>query len=140
MPDSYEIYSIGIISKEEDHSKIILRDRYRKAVLGLDGFSHIQVLYWLHKNDDPDQRRTLQVYPRGKRSNPLSGVFATRTPVRPNPIAVSICKVLSIEESTEETTILVDRIDAFDGSPVIDIKCHIPRDIDPSEIRLPGWV
>lgn len=136
MQDSFEIYSLGTISTKADHPVIMIKERYCEAILGLEGFSHIQVLYWLHQNDDAAQRNILRVYPRGKRSNPLSGVFATRSPVRPNPIAVSICRVLSIKE----TRIVLDQIDALDGSPVIDIKCHIPKPMDESCSRVPDWV
>jgi tRNA (Thr-GGU) A37 N-methylase len=78
----------------------------------------------------------MQVHPRKNKQNPLRGVFATHSPLRPNLIALSICKILSIKD----TTIFIEKIDAFDGSPVIDIKCYIPSSELGSDIRLPDWV
>ena len=66
----------------------------------------------------PEQRAILQVHPRRDPSNPLRGVFATRAPVRPNLIALSRCRVLSVQGNVIE----VDGIDAFPDSPVLDIK------------------
>jgi len=89
-----------------------------------------------HIYDTPEKRNVLQVHPRSNKKNPLTGVFATHSPLRPNLIAISICKILSIDGNT----IRIDKIDAFEGSPVIDIKCFIPSKVAESDIRLPGWV
>ena len=64
------------------------------------------------------KRSILQVYPRADKNNPLTGVFATHSPVRPNLIAISKCKIISVKENVIE----VDDIDAFSDSPVIDLK------------------
>ena len=113
------------MNKEAGRTRIILERKYEPGLLGLDRFSHIQVLYWFDRNDTPRERSILQVHPRGNKSNPLSGVFATRAPVRPNLIALSLCRIVSIRENI----IVIDRIDAFPGTPVLDIKPYIP-DID----------
>ena len=87
---------------------------------GLDGIAPgqiIVVLFWLHKSD----RDRLKVYPRGDRSRGLWGVFATRSPVRPNPIALSELKVLSIRNNFIE----VSGLDILDGTPILDIKKKI---------------
>jgi tRNA-Thr(GGU) m(6)t(6)A37 methyltransferase TsaA len=102
----------------------------------LAGFSHIQVLFWFHKNDTADRRKTLRVHPRKDKNNPLSGVFATHYPLRPNPIGLTLCKIKSIED----LQIKIEDIDAFDGTPVIDIKCYIPSSAAELDIRLPAWV
>ena len=67
-------------------------------------------------------------------ANPLTGVFATHSPRRPNPIALSRCR---IREVTLDG-ILVDQIDALDGSPVIDIKSFFPLD-DEGPVKVPDW-
>jgi tRNA (Thr-GGU) A37 N-methylase len=64
------------------------------------------------------RKEILQVHPRGNPENPLRGVFATRAPVRPNLIAISRCRVLSVEGRV----IAIDDIDAFPDTPVLDIK------------------
>ena len=136
MNDRYYIFPVGIINKENENVRIEIDEAYREALLGLDDFSHITVLYWFHENDTPEKRNTLQVHPRKNQQNPLRGVFATHSPLRPNLIALSVCKILSIKD----TTIFIEKIDALDGTPVIDIKCFIPSSDLGSDIRLPDWV
>ncbi len=87
---------------------------------GLDGIvvgQTIVVLFWLHRA----ARDVLKVYPRGDRSKGLRGVFATRSPVRPNPIAISELLVLAINGDQLE----VSGLDILDGTPIIDIKKKI---------------
>jgi L-fuculose-phosphate aldolase len=89
---------------------------------GLDGISPgqtIVVLFWLHQA----ARDILKVYPRGDRSRGLHGVFATRSPVRPNPIAISELKVQAIHGNKLE----VAGLDILDGTPIVDIKKKISR-------------
>jgi tRNA-Thr(GGU) m(6)t(6)A37 methyltransferase TsaA len=138
MTAEYTIYPIGFIKKKNDNETVIEIDQaYTEALLGMEGFSHLVVCYWFHKNDTPETRRTLQVHPRKDKKNPLTGVFGTHSPVRPNPIAISYCKKLAIQNNA----ILIDRIDAFDGTPVIDIKPYIPVDkLLEEEILVPDWV
>ena len=136
MKNRYYIFPVGVIKKENENVRIEVYKEYRDALLGLDDFSHITVCYWFHGNDTPEKRKTMQVHPRKNKQNPLSGVFATHSPLRPNLIALSICKILSIKD----TTIFIEKIDALDGSPVIDIKCFIPSRELGSDIRLPDWV
>jgi tRNA (Thr-GGU) A37 N-methylase len=76
------------------------------------------------------------VHPRKDEKNPLTGVFATHSPLRPNLIGLTICKIKSIQDRRIE----IEDIDAFDGTPVIDIKCHIPASISASDVRVPDWV
>ena len=93
-------------------------EQYQPALLGVDQLDSIWVLYWFDRNDTPAGRRILQVHPRRDPDNPLRGVFATRAPVRPNLIALSRCRVLSVHDNIIE----IDEIDAFDDTPVLDIK------------------
>jgi tRNA-Thr(GGU) m(6)t(6)A37 methyltransferase TsaA len=136
MKTRFYVFPVGVIRKEEDSVRIEIDEAYRDAFLGLDGFSHITVCYWFHENDTPEKRKTLQVHPRRNKQNPLTGVFATHSPLRPNLIGLTICKILSIKD----TTIFIEDIDARDGSPVIDIKCFIPSSELGSDIKLPDWV
>jgi len=78
----------------------------------------------------------LQVNPRKDKRNPLTGVFATHSPMRPNLIALTLCKILDLDG----TTIKIEEIDAIDGSPVIDIKCYIPSTRSFTDLNLPDWV
>jgi tRNA (adenine37-N6)-methyltransferase len=91
--------------------------QYREGLDGINVGQTIIVLFWLHKS----ARDILKVYPRGDRSKGLRGVFATRSPVRPNPIAISELKVLSIHDNHIE----VSGLDILDGTPIVDIKKKI---------------
>jgi tRNA-Thr(GGU) m(6)t(6)A37 methyltransferase TsaA len=133
---SYKINPIGVVRKDGDDAWIEVFDKYTDGLLGLDGFSHILVLYWFDRNDTPENRRALQVHPRKDPRNPLTGVFATHAPVRPNLIALSRCKIASIKDNI----ITLDEIDALDRSPVVDIKCFIPGEPGQSEVCVPDWV
>ena len=90
---------------------------YSDALLGIKPGTIVVVLFWLHRAD----RSVLQVYPRGDRSRGLHGVFATRSPARPNPIALSELEVLAVEG----LRITVRGVDVLDQTPVLDIKKKI---------------
>lgn len=117
-PQTYTLYPIGKVVKESERTFIVLDKKYEPGLMGLDKFSHVTVVYWFDRNDTPRKRSILQVHPQGNKTNPLRGVFATHSPVRPNLIAISRCKIISVEGNIIE----VDGIDAFDDSPVIDLK------------------
>ena len=136
MKQSYQIFPVGIVHKDDDLTEIEIYADFSDALLGLDSFSHIIVLYWFHNNDTPNERSILQVHPRKNKKNPLTGVFGTHAPVRPNLIAISICKIQSIAANR----IRIDSIDAVDGTPVIDIKSYFPHKEPKTDIKLPDWV
>ena len=118
MEEAFAVYPIGTVQKEEGRTYIVLKEQYEPGLMRLDQFSHVTVLYWFHLNDTPEKRAVLQVHPQGKQSNPMRGVFATHSPARPNLIAISRCKILSVKDNVIE----IDNIDAFDDTPVIDLK------------------
>jgi tRNA (adenine37-N6)-methyltransferase len=132
----FQIYPIGFIDKYNDITEIIIDGTFSEALLGLDSFSHIHVIYWFHQNDTPEKRKILRVHPRKNKQNPLTGVFATHSPVRPNLLAMSICEIVSIKSNR----IRIHEIDAHHGSPVLDIKCYIPPKKPLKNIHLPDWV
>ena len=132
----YTIYPVGIMHRRGDDNWIEIFTQYQDAMLGLEGFSHIYVLYWFHENDTIEKRAILRVHPRKDPYNPLTGVFGTHSPARPNLIGLTLCRILAIEKNL----IRIDATDALDGSPVIDIKCFIPDKEPLDHIRLPVWV
>jgi len=136
MPATFHMTSVGTIHKTEASVWIEIATPYLPAMDGLEGFSHITVFFWFHENDNAEGRRVLKVHPRRDTTNPLTGVFATHSPLRPNLIGMTLCRVVAIESPK----IVIDRIDAFDGTPVLDIKCYIPSSRSFSSLRLPGWV
>lgn len=136
MEKIYKIYPIGVVRKDDKSQLIEIYNKFTDALLGLESFSHITVLYWFHQNDTPENRKILRVHPRGDKQNPLTGVFATHSPIRPNLIATTLCKI----ESIASNRIRIDEIDAHDGSPVIDIKCFIPTKKSLSDLKQPDWL
>lgn len=88
--------------------------QYQEGLEGIAAGQTIVVLFWLHQA----ARDVLKVYPRGDRSRGLRGVFATRSPVRPNPIALSELVVLAVQGNRVE----VSGLDILDGTPIVDIK------------------
>jgi tRNA-Thr(GGU) m(6)t(6)A37 methyltransferase TsaA len=87
---------------------------YREALDRMQVGDEIVVISWLHRA----QRDVLKVHPRGDRSRPLTGVFSTRSPDRPNPLGLHRVKVLAINRGS----LLVGPLEAIDGTPVVDIK------------------
>ena len=136
MPPPFAIQPIGVVRKIGDSVRIEIFHEFADGLLGLEGFSHIFVFYWFHQNDAPAKRKTLQVHPRKDPRNPLTGVFATHSPRRPNLIAQTLCKIVAIADPIIE----IEKIDAYDGSPVIDIKCYIPDLPVKPDVRVPDWV
>ena len=136
MRESFSLFPIGVVTRQDENLWIDIFEDYSDGLLGLEGFSHINVLFWFHENDTPEKRAVLQVHPRRDEQNPLTGVFATHSPVRPNLIGLTRCKILSIEGNR----IIIEDIDALDGTPVIDIKCYIPDSDEDSEVQVPDWV
>ena len=88
--------------------------RYLEAMDGIRPGQTLVVLFWLHQA----RRDLLKVYPRGDRSRGLHGVFATRSPMRPNPIAISELQVLAVDGNT----IKVSGVDVFNETPILDMK------------------
>ena len=115
---TFTLHPIGTVERRDGRTLIVLDEQYVPGLMGLEDFSQVTVVYWLDRNDTPEKRAILQVHPFGDPANPLRGVFSTRAPVRPNLIAISRCRILSVEGNLVE----IDGIDAFDGSPVLDLK------------------
>ncbi len=91
--------------------------QYTEGLEGIAPGQTIVVLFWLHEA----RRDILKVHPRGDKSRRQRGVFTTRSPIRPNPIAISELKVLAVKDNFIE----VSRLDILDGTPIIDIKKKI---------------
>ena len=93
---------------------------YRRGLDGIQEGDRVLVMWWMHELAEKD-RQALQCHPMGDPSRPKRGVFALRSPLRPNPIG---CTEVEVREVREDA-LVVDGLDALDGSPLIDIKCSI---------------
>jgi len=126
---------IGAVETVNEVSKIKIFPEYLKGLRNIDQFSHLIVLYWLSLRDNEDERRTLSVIPRKHLGAPRMGVFATRSPSRPNPIGLCVVRLLKVEDDG----LLVEGLDALEGTPIVDIKPYIPRaDVVP-DAAVPEW-
>jgi tRNA-Thr(GGU) m(6)t(6)A37 methyltransferase TsaA len=114
-----KLHPLGIASRTEKELivRITIYPEYADGLDGIENLDHIYVLYWMHKLKARD-RETVKVHPQGDLNKPLRGVFSMRSPMRPNPIGLTRVRLLK----KEGNTLLVEGLDALDGSPVIDIK------------------
>ena len=120
MEQQIQIKPIGSVRATDGNYSIHLEKEFIPALKNIEGFSHLQIIWWAHLTDDPENRRMLYLKKIFKKGPEKIGVFSTRSPVRPNPIMVSTVKVLKID--AEEGIITVSFIDAVDQSKVLDIK------------------
>ena len=112
---------------------VIIHAEFAEALAGISEFSHVFVLFWFNEISD-EQRKTLQVHPRGRMDLPLLGIFATRTMLRPNPIGLTLVELVQVEGKV----LTVRGLDAFDGTPVLDIKPFDSWDT-PKTFKVPSW-
>jgi tRNA-Thr(GGU) m(6)t(6)A37 methyltransferase TsaA len=114
-------------------SEIIVDSSLTEALDNLDEFSHIIVIYWMHKSP---HRAPKKVHPMGNPEHAPMGVFATRSPDRPNPLGKSTVRLLG----RRDNVLTVQGLDAIDGTPVIDIKPYIPGYDSVDNARAPSWM
>ncbi len=134
MKSEYTMKAIGSVSLENGFA-VRIREEYRKGLVGLGKYSHAMILWVFDRI--PGDGTALEVKPPFRFVSRETGVFSTRSPRRPSPVAVTTCGILSVDE--EEGLVVLDHIDAMDNSPVIDIKPYHPGSDRVSEVRLPEW-
>ncbi|MGH8583630.1 MAG: tRNA (N6-threonylcarbamoyladenosine(37)-N6)-methyltransferase TrmO [Gammaproteobacteria bacterium] len=113
-------------------AEIELETRFAAGLAGIDAYSHLIVLFWMHRV--PVAPWQPLVRPRGRNDLPLTGIFATRMRDRPNPIGLAVCELLG----RDRDRLRVRRLDAYNGSPVLDIKPYDHYDLC-TEIAVPDW-
>jgi tRNA-Thr(GGU) m(6)t(6)A37 methyltransferase TsaA len=116
-------------------SEIIIGKDIINIIDGIEEYSHLVVLYWAHKVPEQSRRLT-RVHPMGRKEIPLSGVFCTCSPARPNPVLMSIVRLCK----RERNVLQVIGLDAIDGSPVVDIKPYVREFYPQKEVRTPEWM
>lgn len=146
QPSHMTLKSIGTVSNQMKEippkpgynwqaleSRITVDEALGETLESLDNYSHIIVIYWLHKAFI--RKYSTKVHPRGDLSLPLVGLFASRSPHRPNPVGVKMVQLIK----RRSNTLWVRGLDAIDGTPVIDIKPFIPGYDSPDEATVPEW-
>ncbi len=132
-----EIRPVGVVKMEEGRSLLQIKPAYRAALKELEGFSHINVIWWGDRVDTAEQRRITTVKEPYVGGPAEIGIFATRSEVRPNPILISPVPLLSVD--MEQGIIEVPWIDAEPESPILDIKPYMPSIDRVREIGMPVW-
>ena len=115
----------GLVSTLE--SKIVFEPKYRNsdALRGIEEYSHLWIL-WKFSEVPENDKFNPTVRPPRLGGNKKMGVFATRSPYRPNPIGLSSVKLLRLEETDEGTVLIVSGADMLNGTPIYDIKPYLP--------------
>ena len=133
---TYTLGPVGHVEVDEGGFTIQIDEQYRDALLALDGFSHLNVLFWCHYLDTPEYREITVGDKPYKKGPDQVGIFATRSPARPNPIALTAVPVLGIDQAAG--TVRIAFIDAEPDSPVLDIKPYLPID-RVRDVSTPEW-
>jgi len=115
-------------------SQLIVRPDFADALEGLKEFSHLIVLFWFHLSP-AGENAAHKTHPQMRQDLPLVGVFATRSPVRPNPLGMAVVKL----QGHVKNVLIVTGLDALDGTPILDIKPYLPGD-SVAKIKVPDWV
>jgi tRNA-Thr(GGU) m(6)t(6)A37 methyltransferase TsaA len=134
--NSYEIFPIGHISRNNGSTTLNLLEPYRLALKQLEEFSHVLVIWWANKHDNSKSRSIMQCklpYAEGQ----IAGVFACRAEYRPNPISVTVCEILDVNEETG--IVKIRNIDAYDDTPLLDLKPYIPVCDRVQDMKVPTW-
>ncbi len=115
--------------------EIVIFDEYAECLDGIEDFSHVLVLYWSHLAAE-SRRGVKKVHPAGQKDMAMVGVFATRSPARPNLVCATTVELVG----REGNALKVRGLDAIDGSPIIDLKPHLPSFDAPEGVRLADWM
>ncbi|MFO8192630.1 MAG: tRNA (N6-threonylcarbamoyladenosine(37)-N6)-methyltransferase TrmO [Bacillota bacterium] len=116
-------------------SELVIDPEYNDCLEGIEGFSHLLVLYWAHLVEH-DGRLLIKVHPMGRKDLPLTGLFATCSPARPNPICAIVVRLVD----RKKNILKVQGLDAIDGSPILDLKPYNPGYYPADEIRVADWM
>ncbi len=133
----FELRPVGIVAADPDGFALRIDPQFRDALMGLDGFSHLTVLWWCHLLAGPEYRSVLVAEQPYRDGPERLGVFATRSPARPNPLALTPVAVLSID--VEAGVVRIPFIDAEPGSPILDIKPYHPAVDRVRDVTVPTW-
>lgn len=143
--NEYTIKKIGEVRVEGDNPMeadycIQIDKQYRSALKELDKFSHVIVVWWAHGNDKEEIRNQSKwsiTLPYGENA-PETGIFATRAEYRPNPIAITTTGIISVD--VEKGLVKIAGIDAFDKTPVIDLKAYFPISDRVRDCHIAPWL
>jgi tRNA (adenine37-N6)-methyltransferase len=128
---------IGKVSIEKGRYYLDIDKAVFPAVSGLDEYGHIMVVWWFNLYDNEETRKYLVMDKPYTNGPEKIGVLATRGPVRPNPIAVTVCNLVAMDQSNQR--IEVAYLDAENDTPILDLKPYHPSSDRVRDIKMPEW-
>jgi tRNA (Thr-GGU) A37 N-methylase len=137
---SIHIEPIGNVGVDEGQNRyqLIIDEDFRPALQGLGSCTHAIVLWWADQFNSLDDRYNNQVVELPYAPGVRTGVFANRSELRPNPIAITTSFILNVNE--EAGIVDLAFIDAFDGTPILDIKPYLPMSDRVRDADYPEWL
>jgi tRNA (adenine37-N6)-methyltransferase len=134
----FQVYPIGYVRRSEDDFHLEILEPYRPALQDLQYFSHVIVFFWADRFDNDEDRQNMTAKPPHFEDGRTTGVFATRSPHRPNPILTTPCRIVSVDETTG--IIRVNNIDALADTAIIDLKAYYPVADRVKDATIPDWL
>lgn len=134
---SFKLSPIGLVQKKEGEPvRLVISPKYWDATLRIEEFSHLHVIWWADGFDNSENRSHLKDVPPVEGAE-MSGVFASRSPARPNVLCLSIVKLEKVD--AQSNTLVVDQISANDETPILDIKPYMPSSDRVDKAQVPEW-
>jgi tRNA-Thr(GGU) m(6)t(6)A37 methyltransferase TsaA len=116
-------------------SEIVLDETFANGLDGIEAFSHVLVLYWMHRAAEAEPVR-MRRRPQGRSDMPEVGIFAQRARHRPNPIGVTAVRLLR----RDKNRLVVRGLDAINGTPVVDVKPYVSQFDAVGSPMAPAWM
>jgi tRNA-Thr(GGU) m(6)t(6)A37 methyltransferase TsaA len=136
MNQRAELHFVGTVEKaSEEEALVRIYPEFCSGLRGIEGFSHLIILYWAHLRDSEKERQTLLVFPKRHTVKVETGVFACRSPSRPNPVGLCVVELLKVGECS----LKVKGLDALERTPIVDIKPYLPRANCVPSAHAPEW-
>jgi len=127
-----DVEDIGFNDWKALVSRLVIDEPYAEALDGIEEFTHLFVICWLHLPG----KLLLKRHPRDRQDLPVVGIFATRSQLRPNRLGLHLVRLLG----RKGNELLVKGLDAINGTPLIDIKPYIPQRDTATNAAVPEWV
>ncbi|MBN1991694.1 MAG: SAM-dependent methyltransferase [Anaerolineae bacterium] len=134
--ETFNISPIGYVRRNNGKTFLEILEPYVPALKELEHFSHVQVFWWFSEFDD-DMFRQVTQSDQAPYEAPVLGVFACRSPVRPNPLALTTAQILKVDH--QQGLVEIANIEAFDGTPLLDLKAYIPMNDRVQQVSVPPW-
>jgi tRNA-Thr(GGU) m(6)t(6)A37 methyltransferase TsaA len=132
-----EVRFVGeVVNVDGEKATLQVYRQYCEGLKDIAGYSHLIIMYWAHRRDTEDERQTILVFPKRHGRKIKTGVFACRSPSRPNPICLCVVELLELEDCS----LKVKGLDAELGSPIVDIKPYHPHSDSIPNAKFSEWV